>query len=193
MDEEEPVKGMQRLLNFTSLFIRKGKSLMLLNFTSLFIRKGKSLMVSDFLVAHSSCPFFYLNEDEWEKAIEKYSSLLEYHGIKYEERTCTGSVVPGQDDYHHVDTVHGPLKGESNGLRQIALEFGYELDPKIRLKERFWWCLVGYNDGATYGQVLKAYFSGKSKKHFIFEILSLKEQQLFKGFAIFGTLGLNFL
>ncbi|RMZ97196.1 hypothetical protein BpHYR1_035574 [Brachionus plicatilis] len=27
------------------------------------------------------------------------------------------------------------------------------------------------------------------KKHFIFEILSLKEQQLFKGFAIFGTLG----
>ncbi|RNA02523.1 hypothetical protein BpHYR1_001640, partial [Brachionus plicatilis] len=61
--------------------------------------KGKSLMVSDFLVAHCSCPFFYLNEDEWEKAIEKYPSLLESHGIKYEERTFTGSVVPGQDGY----------------------------------------------------------------------------------------------
>lgn len=56
-------------------------------------------MVSDFLVAHCSCSFFYLNEDEWEKAIEKYPSLLESHGIKYEERTCTGSVVPGQDGY----------------------------------------------------------------------------------------------
>ncbi|RNA17375.1 hypothetical protein BpHYR1_004201 [Brachionus plicatilis] len=68
---------------------------------------------------------------------------------------------------------------------------------------RFWRCLVGYNNGPTYGQVLKAYFSGKSKKTptktatpfffskltFIFEILSLKEQQLFKRFAIFGTLG----
>ncbi|RNA34732.1 hypothetical protein BpHYR1_032000 [Brachionus plicatilis] len=47
----------------------------------------------------------------------------------------------------------------------------------------------------TYGRVLKAYFSGKSKKtntnltnFFIFEILSLKEQQLFKRFAFFGTL-----
>ncbi|RNA10797.1 hypothetical protein BpHYR1_029854 [Brachionus plicatilis] len=39
-------------------------------------------------------------------------------------------------------------------------------------EKRFLWCLVGYNNGATYGQ-----------------ILSLKEQQLFKGFAIFGTLG----
>ncbi|RNA23132.1 hypothetical protein BpHYR1_020220 [Brachionus plicatilis] len=52
---------------------------------------------------------------------------------------------------------------------------------------RYWQCLVGYNNGPTYGQVLKAYFSGKSKKtdtnltnFFIFEILSLKEQQLFK-------------
>ncbi|RMZ97082.1 hypothetical protein BpHYR1_023802 [Brachionus plicatilis] len=52
---------------------------------------------------------------------------------------------------------------------------------------RFWRCLVGYNNCATYGQVLKAYFSGKSKKtntnltnFFIFEILSLKEHQLFK-------------
>ncbi|RNA24472.1 hypothetical protein BpHYR1_051897 [Brachionus plicatilis] len=38
-------------------------------------------MVSDFLVAHSSCPIFYLNEDEWKKAIEKYPYLLESHGI----------------------------------------------------------------------------------------------------------------
>ncbi|RNA01904.1 hypothetical protein BpHYR1_003810 [Brachionus plicatilis] len=52
---------------------------------------------------------------------------------------------------------------------------------------RFWRCLVGYNNGASYGQVPKAYFSGKSKKtnsnltnFFFFEILSLKEHQLFK-------------
>ncbi|RNA25338.1 hypothetical protein BpHYR1_049711 [Brachionus plicatilis] len=145
-------------------------------------------MVYDFLVAHCSCPFFYLNEDEWEKAIEKYPSLLESHGIKYEERTCTGSVVPGQDGYfdnksilnqferlfqmlefkkefnfpikHELSSCRhcpydelkwvddqlnefslscffqdGPLKGESKGLRQKALKLGYELDPKIRLKE----------------------------------------------------------
>lgn len=29
----------------------------------------------------------------------------------------------------------GPLKGKSKGLRQIALELGYELDPKLKLKE----------------------------------------------------------
>lgn len=39
---------------------------------------------------------------------------------------------------------------------------GSELSKK--LIRRFWRCLVGYNNGATYGQVLKAYFSGKSKK-----------------------------
>ena len=56
-------------------------------------------MVSDFLVAHPSCPFFSLNEEEWEKAIEKYPSLLETHGINYEEKTCTSSIVPGQKSY----------------------------------------------------------------------------------------------
>ncbi|RNA06303.1 hypothetical protein BpHYR1_042373 [Brachionus plicatilis] len=34
-------------------------------------------------------------------------------------------------------------------------------------------------------------FQENRKKHFIFEILSLKEQQLFKRFAIFGTLGVE--
>ncbi|RNA16958.1 hypothetical protein BpHYR1_046049 [Brachionus plicatilis] len=48
-------------------------------------------------------------------------------------------------------------------------------------------CLVGYNNGATYGQ------NTNLTNFFIFEILSLKEQQLFKGFAIFGTLGINSL
>ncbi|CAF0913364.1 unnamed protein product [Brachionus calyciflorus] len=67
--------------------------------------KGKSLMVSDFLVAHSSCPFFSLDEEEWEKAIEKYPCILESHEINYEERTCTGSIVPGQNNYFNNKCV----------------------------------------------------------------------------------------
>jgi len=34
-----------------------------------------------------------------------------------------------------------------------------------KLIRRFWRCLLAYNNGATYGQVLKAYFSGKSKEN----------------------------
>ncbi|RMZ95377.1 hypothetical protein BpHYR1_001289, partial [Brachionus plicatilis] len=100
--------------------------------------KGKSLIVSDFLVAHCSCPFFYLNEDEWEKAIEKYPSLLESHGIKLSScRHCPYDELKWVDDQLNEFSLScffqdGPLKGESKGLRQIALELGYELDPKIQ-------------------------------------------------------------
>lgn len=34
-----------------------------------------------------------------------------------------------------------------------------------KLIRRFWRCLVAYKNGATYGEVLKAYFSGKSKEN----------------------------
>ena len=56
-------------------------------------------MCSDFLVQHPSFPFFELSESEWEKAILKYPSLTETSVIKYQIRTCSGSIIPGQDGY----------------------------------------------------------------------------------------------
>jgi hypothetical protein len=56
-------------------------------------------MVSDFLVAHPSSPFFFLDQDEWNEAIKKYPSLLESSSIHYEGYSCTGGIVPGQEGY----------------------------------------------------------------------------------------------
>ena len=43
-------------------------------------------MVSDFLVSHSSSPFFRLNDKEYSLALEKYPELADYdHGIIYEK------------------------------------------------------------------------------------------------------------
>jgi hypothetical protein len=62
-------------------------------------------MVSDFLVAHPSGPFFFLSENQWLRAIQKYPSLLENNGIEYEERTCTASIIPGKDNYFDSETI----------------------------------------------------------------------------------------
>lgn len=62
-------------------------------------------MVSDFLVVHPNSPFFSLTEDEWKLAVETYPSLLEYSGINYEPRTCTGSIIPGQNGYFDSETL----------------------------------------------------------------------------------------
>ncbi len=67
--------------------------------------RGKSLMVSDFLVSHPSGPFFNLNEFEWSECIEVYPEIKEYTGVNYIERTCTGSITPGQDNYFNSDKV----------------------------------------------------------------------------------------
>lgn len=56
-------------------------------------------MCSDFLVQHPNFPFFELSESEWEKAIIKYPSLKESSVIKYQSKTCSGSIIPGQDGY----------------------------------------------------------------------------------------------
>ena len=58
-------------------------------------------MVSDFLEAHPSSPFFSLNENEWTKATSKYPSLLVDHGVHYEDRTCTGGIIPGNTIYYY--------------------------------------------------------------------------------------------
>jgi hypothetical protein len=62
-------------------------------------------MVSDFLEAHPSYPFFYLNEDEWQNAVHKYPSLLNNNGLNYAERTCTASIIPGQEGYLNNEKV----------------------------------------------------------------------------------------
>ena len=62
-------------------------------------------MVSHFLVAHPTGPYFSLNVNEWNKCKEKYPEIQEYHGVNYVERTCTGSIQPGQDNYFDSDTV----------------------------------------------------------------------------------------
>ena len=62
-------------------------------------------MISDFLVSHPSGPFFYLNENELNKAIQKYPSLLNHKGVDYVEKTCTGSIIPGYDSYFSNETI----------------------------------------------------------------------------------------
>ncbi|CAF1128623.1 unnamed protein product, partial [Brachionus calyciflorus] len=67
--------------------------------------RGRSLMISDFLVSHPSSPFFFLAEEQWNRATKKYPSLLETDGIHYDKNTCTGSIKPGQDSYFESDTI----------------------------------------------------------------------------------------
>ncbi|RNA27647.1 hypothetical protein BpHYR1_014784 [Brachionus plicatilis] len=50
---------------------------------------------------------------------------------------------------------------------------------------RFWRCLVDYNNGATYGQVLKAYFSEKSKKTLVEHIKISNSLNFFKSHFFF--------
>ena len=289
--------------------------------------RGRGIMISEFLVAHPSGSSFSLNEEEWKEATEKYPSLLEDHGIRYEPRTCIGSIIPGQEGYFDSDSVlnqferlfqmlpfkkaynqpvqcdfeiivdnarthtaqtlnindyrlrpggncplefivwkdendnehfldlffrDGPNKGLSKGLKEVAIELGFEIPPKAKLVDikamvithpafssstklealgkkygmkiiflpkfhcemnpiegkwclekgyvrkhtnqkfekmlslikearnyfqdndefftrklikRFWNVLVAYKAGATYGEVLKTYFSGKTQEN----------------------------
>jgi hypothetical protein len=67
--------------------------------------RGRSLMVSDFLVAHPAGPFFNLSDSEWENCIKKYPSVVNFHGVNYVDKTCTGSVEPGPGNYFSAETV----------------------------------------------------------------------------------------
>ena len=72
--------------------------------------RGKSIMVSDFLIAHTSGPFFSLNESEWKKCVEKYNNIVHFNGVNYIEKTCTGSIQPGLDNYFNSDTILGQFE-----------------------------------------------------------------------------------
>lgn len=56
-------------------------------------------MISDFLVQHPSNPFFYLNDDEWNEAIEQYPSLLQIADVDYVDKSATASVNIGSNCY----------------------------------------------------------------------------------------------
>jgi hypothetical protein len=62
-------------------------------------------MCSGFLVSHPSSPFFTLSESEWNEAVKKYPSLSEESEVSYLERSCTGTMIPGQDNYFDNLTI----------------------------------------------------------------------------------------
>ena len=47
-------------------------------------------------------------------------------------------------------------------IKESRIHF-IEINLHKKLIKRFWSCLKAYNNGATYAEVLKTYFSGKSK------------------------------
>jgi len=89
-------------------------------------------MVSDLLIAHPSCPFFYLNEEEWKDAIKKYPSLLESHGIKYEDRSCIGSIVSGQDGYYDNKSILNQFERLFQML-QFKKEFNFPIKHEFEI------------------------------------------------------------
>ena len=63
-------------------------------------------MVSDFLVSHSSSPFFRLNDKEYSLALEKYPELADYdHGIIYEKNSAMASIILGSDNYFNNELI----------------------------------------------------------------------------------------
>ena len=67
--------------------------------------RGRSHMVSDFLVEHSSGPFFELSEDEWKQAIAKCKSLSADSDVNYLLRRATASIDIGTNAYFDNDTI----------------------------------------------------------------------------------------
>jgi hypothetical protein len=62
-------------------------------------------MLSDFMVCHPSGPFFYLNDNEWQKAIVKYPDLLKNDYVNYMDRTATSAINVGSDMYFDNEII----------------------------------------------------------------------------------------
>jgi hypothetical protein len=62
-------------------------------------------MVSDFLVSHPSGPFFILNDAERQRCILKYPNIVDFHGVHYEDKSCTGSIQPEAENYFCSETI----------------------------------------------------------------------------------------
>ena len=67
-------------------------------------------MISDFVICHPSSPFFHLTDDQWQRAIRKYPSLLQNGGINYINRTATAEISIGADSYFDNETVLSQFK-----------------------------------------------------------------------------------
>lgn len=94
--------------------------------------KGRSLMVSDFLVSHPTGPFFSLNDNEWKACIEKYPEIIEYKGVNYVERTCTGSIQPGHDNYFNSETILQQFERLFQML-QFKNDFNYPVKHNVEI------------------------------------------------------------
>ena len=62
-------------------------------------------MASDFLVMHSSGPFFSLNCNEFKEALEKYPDLNNDSDIIYEARTASATLNIGGYNYFDNETI----------------------------------------------------------------------------------------
>ena len=62
-------------------------------------------MVSDFLVQHTSGPFFQLNEREWTNAVKKFPELLDDTDLRYEKYSATINAHLGVDPYFDNNTI----------------------------------------------------------------------------------------
>ncbi|CAF1221864.1 unnamed protein product [Rotaria sordida] len=67
--------------------------------------RGRRIMASDFLVMHSSAPFFSLNCNEFKEALEKYPDLNNDTDIIYEERTASATLNIGGNSYFNNETI----------------------------------------------------------------------------------------
>ncbi|CAF1665546.1 unnamed protein product [Adineta ricciae] len=67
--------------------------------------QGRSVMISDFLVQHSSGPFFYLNEKEWTNATSRYPDLLDDTDLRYMKHSATVTAHLGVDPYFDNDII----------------------------------------------------------------------------------------
>ena len=68
--------------------------------------QGRSYMVSDFLVAHSSGPFFSLSQEEFDLVTKQYRSLnSDSNDLNFVNFSATAGINVGQDGYFDSDTI----------------------------------------------------------------------------------------
>ncbi|CAF0754791.1 unnamed protein product [Didymodactylos carnosus] len=116
--------------------------------------RGRSLMLSDFLVCHPSGPFLTLSQTEFEKAVQKYPSLKEDHGVNYIENSASTSIQFGigtkckigrpeyTDENGDLQLIlchfeNGPNVGKTKGLLELAKDLNVNVPagcllPKLR-------------------------------------------------------------
>lgn len=66
--------------------------------------RGRSWMCSDFFVLHPTGPFFELDDDEWELAVQSYPSLFENNQM-YSTNTASAAMCPGGESYFDNDVI----------------------------------------------------------------------------------------